>query len=218
MKNLQSIRQAVSKGTIFLLLAVFLLPASCSQKEEELVVEEPEDDVDYSNLAAYFSGMEHTLFVLPEHIESVLNALGADFTGTETLVMVYPNYKDEWVPTTFKITTVNTQESLIEIAINTRQATEEILAFDVTATSKPMDSQTYSNRACIPVPEKYGTCHVIGNRSSITYKYPRRKCKGEGSEKCIEYLTPTWSETRTYQNRNCSGPYTAVGTNEWVCK
>lgn len=217
MKNLQSIRQAVSKGTIFLLLAVFLLPASCA-KDEAPVEEETEDDVDYSNLAAYFSGMEHTLFVLPEHVESVLNALGADFESTETLVMVYPNYKDEWVPTTFRMTTVNAQESLIEIAINTRQATEEILAFDATAASKPRDSQTYFNSTCVPVPEKYGTCHVIGNQSSITYKYPRRKCKGEGSEKCIEFLSPTWSETRTYQNRNCNGPYTAVGTNEWVCR
>jgi|GEM_PF-4163487 hypothetical protein len=217
MKNLQSIRQAVSKGAIFLLLAVFLLPASCA-KEEALIEEEPDNDVDYNNLAAYFSGMEHTLFVLPEHVESVLNTLGADVTSTETLLMVYPNYKDEWVPTTFKITTVNAQESLIEIAINTRQATEEILAFDATATSKPMDSQTYFNSTCVSVPEKYGTCHVIGNQSSITYKYPRRKCKSEGTGNCIEFLSLGWSQTRTYQNRNCSGNFTVVETNEWVCR
>ena len=218
MKNLQSIRQAISKGTIFLLLAIFFLPASCSKNEEEPIIEEIEDEVDYSNLAAYFSGMENTLFVLPEHVESVLNALGADFTGTETLVMVYPNYKDDWVPITFRMTTVNSQESLIEIAINTRQTTEEILAFDATATSKPMDSQTYFNSTCVQVPEKYGTCHVIGNRSTVTYKYARNKCKKEGTGRCTEFLTPGWSETRTYKNRNCSGAYTAVETNEWICK
>lgn len=218
MKNLQSIRQAVSKSTIFLFLAVFLFPASCSKNEEELVEEETEDDTDYSNLAAYFSGMENTLFVLPEHAASVLNALGADMTGTETLVMVYPNYKGDWIPTTFRMTTVKAQELLIEIAINTRQATEEILAFDATATSKPVDSQTYFNSTCVPVPEKYGTCHVIGNRSTVTYKYPRNKCKKEGTGRCTEFLSPGWSETRTYKNRNCSGDYKAVETNEWICR
>jgi len=218
MKNLQIIRQAISKGTIFLLLPIFFLPASCSKNEDEPIIEETEDEVDYGNLAAYFSGMERTLFVLPEHVESVLNTLGAEFTGTENLVMVYPNYDGDWLPTTFRMATVNSQELLVEIAINTRQTTEEILASDPMATLNPKDSHTNYNSTCVSVPEKFGTCHVIDNKSTATYKPRRWKCKPGGTERCTEYLEIGKSETRTYQNRNCSGDYTSVPTNEWICQ
>lgn len=219
MKNFKMSRTLMSKGIVLLSLIAFLLPVSCVKNTEVIIPDTGEDDeADYSNLAAYFSGMESTLFVLPEFAESVLISLGADQTNGEKYVMAHPNYDGDWMTVSFGVVPVNSQEKLIELAITTRQQTDEILAAGVTASAKPADSQTYFNSQCVYVDEKYGTCHVIGNRSTVTYKYPRNKCQKGGTGKCTEYLSPGWSETRTFKNRDCSGSFTKKETNEWVCK
>lgn len=207
-----------------LLLATFLigliLPGGCSKDPvpDPVPEEEPED---YTDLVAYFSGIEATLYVLPQYQEAVLASLGADPIGAHEAVAVMVCYDGAERLSTFKVLHELEQSTLAAKASSAREkAVEKLKKLEDALKERPVDKQSFKGRECLNVPEKYGTCHTIGATSTQTYKYPRQKCQPvAGSDGiCTETNTLGMAESRTYNNRDCTGDYKAKEIFEWVCQ
>ncbi|MFN4079483.1 MAG: hypothetical protein ACK4NS_01160 [Saprospiraceae bacterium] len=224
MKKFRLALVALNSFLALCLIATLLLPVSCVKEKMSKIDDTDllDDHVepDWERLAAFFDGLQGILYVDPDYLLETLQSMGADLVDLNNALAVLLSHDGQWRLTHFVVEPVTAAELVATTKSGIQRMNEAIEHSRDAIAERPVNSMSYRGKSCALQPERFGMCHVIGQESSVTYRYPMKKCVQASDMRnvCTEFHTEGLAENRTYKNRSCTGEYTAKTLHDWACR
>lgn len=224
MKKFRFALVALNSFFALCLIATLMVPVSCAKEKMSKIDDANllDDDVepDWERLAAFFDGLQGVLYVDPDFLFEVLQSMGADLLDLDKALAMLLSHDGQWRMTQFVVEPA-TGAGLVATTKSGIQRMNEAIEHSRDAIAeRPVNSMSYRGKSCALQPARFGMCHVIGQESSVVYRYPMKKCvqASDMRKVCTEFHTEGLAENRTYSNRSCTGDYKARVLFDWACR